>query len=921
MASFTDTQMPKFNPYIQQQPVEAMVSVGMQKQKAYEEGVQKIQTQIDNIAGLDVVRDVDKAYLQSKMNELGNRLRTVSAGDFSNFQLVNSVSGMTKSLIRDEGIQNAVNSTAKLRKEQTFMEEERKKGDLNPANEYVFNKQASAWMNNSDVGQGFNAKYDKYFDVDKFMTDTFAQVKPDGYTIDQIYVMGNDGKPLINKKTGQPELSTTMKRLKKEGRFPEKVKKTIDYVFSDPRVSKQLGINGSYNYRGYDSNTLIKKVDGMKQEQLNNVENNISTLNIQMSATNNKEEKAALQAQIDGLTESKDAINTTYNELREASVSNPDSVKALLYRDETKNRFTSMFSGVITEETILDNPGFKMEFEIQKERNDMAIKKEDMRYKWASLDQAKSEGLANRENAYRIATLKAKADAETAAGGGVTDGPLETDRDYNETFNKMGDNAWNNYSAAVDSLIFNTGVVSKKLLTAYKEKHKGMDDETAMRATINAEAKRRGMTPAGFRAKYTTEAKTYLSKNPTELNPTMVNTLSSVEKARKTFDLYNNARKIIDEQNPVAASLGKMKTLEIEVEEPSILPWMSSSSKVKLTPAMQYDLSLVFNDVKNLGGSEDESMASEAAKKRLLKQGITEKKIISILNSVRNTSASKGVVDEKYHSITPKGANPEDWKKAVDFMYNKSNTNFETNYKVRAEAIKEMGVLNPVVRQPLASGETKIDVNRKETLATYVGAYASTGQNESPGLVENAPAMMAILKDPKKGTVQYSASRDEVSGKITPKAMFYDVSGNNVGEVTLSEAEATRVGFNAAQGYQDMVVKETKSKMYVTNNNTTAYGDVEDPHTYVMGDVQFTKDDFTALKKIPYDLKGNIKKSKIVERGGVTREIYTNYIYVNTGKGEPILLELPKNGNTLEESINLFKNLTPDALNAILLNK
>ena len=50
MASFTDTSVPKFNPYIAQQPVEALVSVGVQKQKAYEEGVQKIQTQIDNIA-------------------------------------------------------------------------------------------------------------------------------------------------------------------------------------------------------------------------------------------------------------------------------------------------------------------------------------------------------------------------------------------------------------------------------------------------------------------------------------------------------------------------------------------------------------------------------------------------------------------------------------------------------------------------------------------------------------------------------------------------------------------------------------------------------------------------------------------------------------------------------------------------------
>ena len=45
MASFTDN-IPQFNPYVQQLPVEAMVSVGMEKQRRYDEGLQKIQSNI-----------------------------------------------------------------------------------------------------------------------------------------------------------------------------------------------------------------------------------------------------------------------------------------------------------------------------------------------------------------------------------------------------------------------------------------------------------------------------------------------------------------------------------------------------------------------------------------------------------------------------------------------------------------------------------------------------------------------------------------------------------------------------------------------------------------------------------------------------------------------------------------------------------
>ena len=71
MASFTDA-IPQFNPYIQQLPVEAMVQVGMEKQQRYDQGLQKIQSQIDQVAGLSLYRDSDKQQLQSKLNELGS---------------------------------------------------------------------------------------------------------------------------------------------------------------------------------------------------------------------------------------------------------------------------------------------------------------------------------------------------------------------------------------------------------------------------------------------------------------------------------------------------------------------------------------------------------------------------------------------------------------------------------------------------------------------------------------------------------------------------------------------------------------------------------------------------------------------------------------------------------------------------------
>ena len=64
MASYTDA-ITQFNPYVSTLPVDAMVKVGMQKQAQYEQGVQKIQQSIDNVAGMDVYKDLHKNYLQT----------------------------------------------------------------------------------------------------------------------------------------------------------------------------------------------------------------------------------------------------------------------------------------------------------------------------------------------------------------------------------------------------------------------------------------------------------------------------------------------------------------------------------------------------------------------------------------------------------------------------------------------------------------------------------------------------------------------------------------------------------------------------------------------------------------------------------------------------------------------------------------
>jgi hypothetical protein len=187
MASFVETAIPQFNPYIQQLPLETMAAVGMEKQRRYDEGVQRIQSQIDQVAGLDIVRYVDREYLQSKLNSLGSKLRTVAAGDFSNYQLVNSTAGMAASVAKDKNVINSVQSTAKRKNLMQRMQKDIEDGKTNPANDYIFNLTDSEWFNNSNIGANYSGDYSTPIDVWGKIKDIAKEVGVDEKTIQQLY--------------------------------------------------------------------------------------------------------------------------------------------------------------------------------------------------------------------------------------------------------------------------------------------------------------------------------------------------------------------------------------------------------------------------------------------------------------------------------------------------------------------------------------------------------------------------------------------------------------------------------------------------------------------------------------------------------------------------------------------------------------
>ena len=292
MASFTDKNVPQFSPYIQQLPIEAMVSVGTQRQQQYNEGLQRIQSQIDSVAGLDVVRDVDKSYLQSKLDSLGTNLKSVAAADFSDFQLTNSIGGMINKIAKDQNIVNAVSSTRKYRQQLNLIQEDEAKGKSNPANTYVFNKRASEWLNSTNIEDTFSTNYFTPRDTWGKIKDIAEAVGMTESEVQQLYQTDEQGNVIYDDK-GNAKWNPIMVEKVLKGKDSSVLLKAFQSALT-PEDYQQLAIEGEYNYAGYSPNQLKSILIEQSQYQLDSIKNRIEDIKITLSQENGKNVKDIL---------------------------------------------------------------------------------------------------------------------------------------------------------------------------------------------------------------------------------------------------------------------------------------------------------------------------------------------------------------------------------------------------------------------------------------------------------------------------------------------------------------------------------------------------------------------------------------------------------------------------------------------------
>lgn len=356
MASFTD-QISKFNPYVEQLPVETMKQVGLYKQQKYDEGVEKIQGYIDTIAGLDVMHDSDKEYLQSKLNALGSNLKSVAAGDFSNQQLVTSVGGMATQISKDYNVQNAVSSTSWYRKQTEAIEAARKEGKTAASNIDDWEEQVKGWLGKKEAGQVFRGQYSPYKDVNKKIFEAIKLVHSNAQSLDTAYGLDKDGKV---------DMNNVLAALKRQGieTVDEGQLRTAIGAALDSEDYHQLYIDGKYQLKSTTPEQLMnyatKDYERSKEyakAQIERINKDLLTASTATGQLKLLESRKHFEEVLGNPAKGvKGTLDQNFEATLQSIKDNPNAARGKIYTKNYIDQFANGYAWANVKDELLNNP-------------------------------------------------------------------------------------------------------------------------------------------------------------------------------------------------------------------------------------------------------------------------------------------------------------------------------------------------------------------------------------------------------------------------------------------------------------------------------------------------------------------------------------------------------------------------------------
>jgi hypothetical protein len=816
MASYTD-KIPTFNPYVAQQPIEAMLKVGVYKQQKYEEGVQKIQTSIDNVAGLDIANPTQQKYLQSKLNSLGNNLTFLAAGDFSDFSLVNSVNGMTKQIVKDDTVINAVSSTAKMRAGYKKRAELEKKGLTDKNNDDYYDQYVNDYVNNQDVKASFNADYVPHTNIIKKLQDALVGAGESKTIAQEIFVTGPDGKPLI---TNGHYTYADAKTIDTLITNKPAVMAAIANVMNEGDVKQQLGIDGWAAYRNTEATELLEPLKVQYDDQRSRLQQqSIEVTALLASPSLSPEErelytKASTEIQASLLNN-----DNTFLSLSKQAEENPESFKQNFYAQDFKQRLMNQFVKEEKSREYDTNPALQQQnyrqtfaFNEQVERNKIAYQNEQLkldreanqREGWKFLAEHGQDPQTGEWYKKLTPTEQAAADkkkAETLTANPILTGGTSGDKVSAVNINQKD----------VDLLLTTKKDLAFNMyadLIRLNKNDASLSNEAILKS-VNTFAKQSGVTPEQFLDRWANN----IANKYVELGKTPpADLFEQIDRYQtNSKNLKNRMAMTTVAQQQADKEAGVNKELLNVLKDKRTLNFNVNGTKITVTPREM--LGLISTDVERVFKMFNKSGQAELLARKDLTTG--QRQLIA--NWDKLPREMRDTVMKEFGSYTNGEGNVSTYKKTID----KSNKLFN-------EKLAKIVGVTDVITQSMSNStdETKVSVGN---ISTYV-----MGGPRNYGKDSDKTKVLAALKD--DPTISWTAKKPTTSGEDwTGSIKIATKSGQEYTVTNLNRTDLESITGRTFENYvekpiDDLITvnvntKSTNSKYMVNSPDawTTSY--------------------------------------------------------------------------------------------------
>ena len=224
--------------YISPLPAEDLIKVALYKQQMFDEGVNKVQSQVDAYSQLrsDIYTPVEQQYFDETMTNLVKAVNDSAGIDFSKKANVQAVLGIGKPLERDSNIINAIQNGKEIKKRyKTLSEIDQDKRSA--TNDWAYTNDVENYLKANKLGMSLqkDKQYEEYFDISEMVTEFVKELSP---LEQQEFIGKTDGTP-------QGYLEVLTQQGFSQTQLANRIKGMLS---SNPKAARQLQIDTEYYY-------------------------------------------------------------------------------------------------------------------------------------------------------------------------------------------------------------------------------------------------------------------------------------------------------------------------------------------------------------------------------------------------------------------------------------------------------------------------------------------------------------------------------------------------------------------------------------------------------------------------------------------------------------------------------------------------